>query len=110
MADDDTTRPNTETSADANTTTPKKQRAPRRTKAAIAAAADAASSVVARQRKPRGKNVKKPAMATAEKPAVAIDEMAELRQLEEDNKRLRKALAAKLRTENAELRKRLGVD
>lgn len=39
----------------------------------------------------------------------AIDEMAELLQLEEENSRLRKALGDKLRAENAELRKKLGL-
>uniref|UniRef100_UPI003100C1A9 SyrB-like regulator n=1 Tax=Neorhizobium sp. EC2-8 TaxID=3129230 RepID=UPI003100C1A9 len=44
------------------------------------------------------------------KPAVpALDDMADLVQLEEENKRLRKTLADKLRTENADLRKRLGL-
>ncbi|AHK47191.1 putative SyrB-like regulator (plasmid) [Ensifer adhaerens OV14] len=39
-----------------------------------------------------------------------MDEMADLIQLEEENKRLRKTLADKLRAENADLRKRLGLD
>jgi hypothetical protein len=39
----------------------------------------------------------------------AIDEIADLIQLEEENKRLRKTLADKLRAENADLRKRLGL-
>ena len=47
---------------------------------------------------------------TAKAPFPAVNEMAELIQLEEENKRLRKALANKLRTENADLRKRLGLD
>ncbi|UWU24267.1 hypothetical protein QA648_31520 (plasmid) [Rhizobium sp. CB3171] len=41
--------------------------------------------------------------------APAIDELEDLIQLEEENKRLRKILAEKLRQENAELRKRLGL-
>lgn len=45
-----------------------------------------------------------------ETPAPAGDELADLLQLEEENKRLRRLLADKLRTENAELRKRLGLD
>ncbi len=40
--------------------------------------------------------------------AGASDEMADLLQLEEENQRLRKLLAEKLRAENADLRKRLG--
>ncbi|MDM9621914.1 hypothetical protein A6U87_20470 [Rhizobium sp. AC44/96] len=38
------------------------------------------------------------------------DEIADLIQLEEENQRLRKLLAEKLRAENADLRKRLGLD
>ncbi|APG86398.1 transcriptional regulator SyrB (plasmid) [Sinorhizobium americanum CCGM7] len=44
------------------------------------------------------------------KPIPAGDELADLVQLEEENQRLRKQLAEKLRAENAELRKRLGLD
>ncbi|PJR10226.1 transposase [Sinorhizobium meliloti] len=44
------------------------------------------------------------------KPLPAGDELADLVQLEEENQRLRKLLAEKLRGENAELRKRLGLD
>jgi putative transposase len=51
-----------------------------------------------------------PLEQTAMTIASAIDEMADLVQLEEENKRLRKTLAEKLRAENAELRKRLGLD
>ncbi|MCG5480882.1 transposase [Sinorhizobium alkalisoli] len=38
------------------------------------------------------------------------DELADLVRLENENQRLRKLLAEKLRAENAELRKRLGLD
>ncbi|MBD9626319.1 SyrB-like regulator [Ensifer sp. ENS06] len=41
--------------------------------------------------------------------APVLDGIADLLQLEEENARLRKALAEKLRTENADLRKRLGL-
>ena len=44
------------------------------------------------------------------KPVPAGDELADLVQLEEENQRLRKRLAEKLQAENAELRKRLGLD
>ncbi|MGO7133528.1 SyrB-like regulator [Rhizobium leguminosarum] len=47
---------------------------------------------------------------TVSAPVSAMDEMADLIQLEEENKRLRKTLADKLRAENADLRKRLGLD
>ncbi|MDW9558757.1 transposase [Sinorhizobium meliloti] len=43
-------------------------------------------------------------------PRPAGDELAALVELEEENQRLRKMLAEKLRAENAELRKRLGQD
>ncbi|MBP1886382.1 transposase [Sinorhizobium mexicanum] len=39
-----------------------------------------------------------------------IDDLKDLVELEEENKRLRKILADRLRAENAELRKRLGMD
>lgn len=39
-----------------------------------------------------------------------VDEFADLLQLEEENQRLRKLLAEKLRAENADLRKRLNLD
>lgn len=41
--------------------------------------------------------------------AALDDELAEFTQLEEENRRLRKLLAEKLRAENAALRKRLGI-
>jgi hypothetical protein len=47
---------------------------------------------------------------TVATPVSAIDEMADLIQLEEENKSLRRNLADKLRAENADLRKRLGLD
>lgn len=47
---------------------------------------------------------------TASASVSAMDEMADLIKLEEENKRLRKTLADKLRAENADLRKRLGLD
>ncbi|MCO5966747.1 transposase [Sinorhizobium meliloti] len=43
-------------------------------------------------------------------PHPADDESADLVQLEQENQRLRKLLAEKLGAENAELRKRLGLD
>jgi hypothetical protein len=50
---------------------------------------------------------KQPTATTA--PAPVLDDIADLLQLEEENARLRKALAEKLRAENADLRKRLGL-
>ena len=59
------------------------------------------------------KGTRKPRVAkqTIETPAPApiLDDIADLLQLEEENARLRKALAEKLRAENADLRKRLGL-
>ncbi|EHS51222.1 hypothetical protein PDO_5220 [Rhizobium sp. PDO1-076] len=58
---------------------------------------------------PKQVTKKAPAKAAAAKPAVSTgDEFADLIQLEEENKTLRKALAEKLRLENADLRNRLG--
>ena len=52
------------------------------------------------------------AAANGEAPTSTVafdDELAEFTQLEEENRRLRKLLAEKLRAENAALRKRLGM-
>nr|WP_201009234.1 transposase [Rhizobium rhizogenes]QCL09552.1 putative transcriptional regulator syrB2 [Rhizobium rhizogenes] len=56
------------------------------------------------------KRTLRPVDQRQEKPAPAGDELADLVQLEQENQRLRKILAEKLRAENAELRKRLGLD
>ncbi|MBB5574704.1 transposase [Rhizobium paranaense] len=42
-------------------------------------------------------------------PAGEVDDLAEFTELEAENARLRKLLAEKLRAENAELRRRLGL-
>ncbi len=70
----------------------------------VKSAKNDAIKVVGRKRTP------KPTEQTAKALFPAVNEMAELIQLEEENKRLRKALADKLRTENSDLRKRLGLD
>lgn len=115
---------------------PKKQRAARRPKAVAEAAASTPAVVAAKVPKTRKKRgealaaapavVDKPVVAKGPaknsikaklvkqaapakmSPAKAGDEMADLIQLEEENKKLRKTLAEKLRAENADLRKRLG--
>ncbi|MFN7023266.1 MAG: SyrB-like regulator [Pseudorhizobium sp.] len=117
----------------------KKQRAPRRQKAEVdAAKARKAGATTRRKRgekeaagasaKPaevqleaaksearvpakRGRKPKSSiaAESVTTQPVSAMDEMADLIQLEEENKRLRNTLAEKLRGENAELRKRLGI-
>jgi len=51
-----------------------------------------------------------PVEATAQPAIVADDEFAEFARLEEENRRLRTLLSEKLRAENAELRKRLGIN
>ncbi|AOF92844.1 hypothetical protein [Sinorhizobium sp. RAC02] len=123
--------------ASAEVTAPalKKERAPRRAKIAPEAkSAPLDIAPIVNQRKKRVANVdldakvaviaKKPIKARAKKapaavkstkalatgPAPVLDDMAELLQLEEENKRLRKTLAEKLREENANLRKRLGLN
>lgn len=55
------------------------------------------------------KTTAKPVEQAATTSAPAFDELEDLLQLEEENKRLRKTLAEKLRQENAELRRRLGL-
>ncbi|WP_245280263.1 SyrB-like regulator [Pseudorhizobium pelagicum] len=112
----------------------KKQRAPRRQKAAVEASkaapvkrrkrlnqddkssaqpaeTAAAAPVSAKAAPTRGRSrTPKQVEPTATTPDRALDDMADLIQLEEENKRLRKTLADKLRQENADLRKRLNLD
>lgn len=114
---------------------PRKQRKPRAKKAApetasveVAAEPAAALNTTAgkrskqtRNRKPKSNEVAgsakkapvkrgpKAVQAAIAAPTAAIDEMADLLQLEEENQRLRKLLAEKLRAENADLRKRLNL-
>lgn len=56
------------------------------------------------------KRIATPVEQRDEKPVSAGDELADLVRLEEENQKLRKLLAEKLRAENAELRKRLGLN
>ncbi|ARM92278.1 hypothetical protein RHEC894_PE00255 (plasmid) [Rhizobium sp. CIAT894] len=129
----------TATSADVPTVVetpiaPKKQRKPRAKKVAAleTASSDATAEPAAALAGPgsgrrRGRKVKaiessasakrapvrrapKAVQAAPATPMTAIDEMADLLQLEEENQRLRKLLAEKLRAENADLRKRLKLD
>ncbi|EUB98554.1 hypothetical protein PMI07_004835 [Rhizobium sp. CF080] len=71
----------------------------------VAAKSTPKEAIKATGRKRTPKQTAQPAKA----PVAAIDEMADLIQLEEENKRLRKTLADKLRAENTDLRKRLGL-
>jgi hypothetical protein len=119
---------------DAPATPVKKTRGPRRSKAvAETVAAAAATHAAAEQpaKAPRAKRGSKLAAGKATKikdkapvaprarrakadepkitsPVETGDGFADLMALEEENKRLRKELSAKLRAENAELRRRLG--
>jgi hypothetical protein len=134
MADDNDTNENVDTAASETALVPKKKRATRRPRAAAEAAPSAASVKSPKvPRKKRGENVeatpavveaaaapngvvkgaRKARAAAQVEPSVNVsvianDEMADLLQLEKENKTLRKALAEKLRAENADLRKRLG--
>lgn len=136
MADDMNTTANKATSANqaAIATVEKKTRAARRPKAVAEAAMS--TTVSAPLKKTRGRKgiAEKGAPATeaptknsaAVKPratsqlgkrglrkvevaATAADEFTELLKLEEENRKLRKVLSDKLRAENADLRKKLGM-
>ena len=106
---------------------PKKERKPRARKAVLrTASAEVAAGPVAgkqkRGRKPKSteavgnakrgpvKRASRTVKAATAAPTTAIDEMADLLQLETENQRLRKLLAEKLRAENADLKKRLNLD
>jgi hypothetical protein len=132
MADENNTMTDADAPAVAALDVPKKQRKPRAMKAApetasaaVSAQPAAASNVVAGKQK-RGRKAKLDGSATSAKRApvkrapkaaqestapsvAAVDEFADLLQLEEENQRLRKLLAEKLRAENADLRKRLNL-
>ena len=135
MADENniTTDLDTET-ADVLTTEaeePKKRRGPRRKASAETSGGETASYGSAKPVQKRGRpkaaargsagagagRAKRPApageaLAPGDTPDVfaPIDEMEDLLQLEQENQRLRKLLAEKLREENTTLRKRLGLD
>lgn len=83
----------------------RKKRVPKAAK--VADAVSDGPAAVAGKRRRRMAKPAEPIVETA--PASASDEIAELMKLEEENKRLRQALAEKLRAENADLRKRLGL-
>ncbi|MBY2967336.1 transcriptional regulator [Rhizobium leguminosarum] len=132
MADENATMINADTPAAAAPDVPKKVRKPRAKKAvpetasvAVSVQPAAASNATAGKQK-RGRKAKSDegatsarrapvkraprAVQTATAPSVAaVDEFADLLQLEEENQKLRKLLAEKLRAENADLRKRLNL-
>ena len=132
MADENDTMTDADTPAAAAPDVPKKERKPRARKAAPDAASaavsaqPAAASTAAADKPKRGRKAKADQGATSAKRApvkrapkivqaatapsvAAVDEFADLLQLEEENQRLRKLLADKLRAENADLRKRLNL-
>jgi hypothetical protein len=132
MADDNNTMTDADTAAVAAPDVPKKERKPRARKAApetasaAVSAQPAAASNAAAVKPKRGRKAKSDEGATIAKRApvkrapkavqaatapsvAAVDEFADLLQLEEENQRLRKQLAEKLRAENADLRKRLNL-
>ncbi|MCJ9673047.1 MULTISPECIES: transcriptional regulator [unclassified Neorhizobium] len=132
MADENNTMTDADTPAVAAPDAPKKERKPRAKKAApetasaAVSAQSAAASNAAAVKPTRGRKAKSDEGATSAKRApvrrapkavqaatapsvAAVDEFADLLQLEEENQRLRKQLAEKLRAENADLRKRLNL-
>ncbi|MBX5177221.1 transcriptional regulator [Rhizobium lentis] len=129
MADENDTMINAETPAATASDVSKKVRKPRAKKAVpetatapVSVQSALASNATAGKQK-RGRKAKsdesaisarrapiKRAPRAATAPSVAaVDEFADLLQLEEENQRLRKLLAEKLRAENADLRKRLNL-
>ncbi|PCK76873.1 transcriptional regulator [Rhizobium sophoriradicis] len=134
MADETDTTTKADGPTVVETATAPKQRKPRAKKAAAlemssaeATAEPAAALSGDSGRKRRGRKAKvidaaavvkrtpvrrapKAVTTTSAAPMVGIDEMADLLQLEEENQRLRKLLAEKLRAENADLRKKLKLD
>ncbi|OWZ89222.1 hypothetical protein B9J07_34015 [Sinorhizobium sp. LM21] len=116
-----------EATAPAEVTAPKK-RGPRAKKVAdVSTSEPSVAPAAKRGRKPKearavavpevtkkkgmAKNTEKgtASKSSAKEPLSVLDEIADLLQLEEENARLRKALSEKLRAENADLRKRLGI-
>lgn len=132
MADEKDTTTNADTPAAAAPDVAKKVRKPRAKKvvpatASVAVSAEPAVASGSAVEKQKRRRKAKPAEGTtsakrapvkrapkavsiAAAPLVAaVDEIADLLQLEEENQRLRKLLAEKLRAENADLRKRLNL-
>ncbi|MCQ1775904.1 transcriptional regulator [Neorhizobium galegae] len=132
MADENNTMTDVDTPAAAAPDVPKKERKPRARKAvpetvsAAVSAQPAAASNAAVGKPKRGRKAKSDEGATSAKRApvkrapkavqaaaipstAAVDEFADLLQLEEENQKLRKLLAEKLRAENVDLRKRLNL-
>jgi len=132
MADEQTVPAVEAINADTLAAPAKRQRAPRRSKEEIAHAVEVKAAKSGRRKlnkadgRPTGKSpttetggrIAAVKVGTANRiqrvradqnATTASDEFTDLMKLEEENKGLRKALAEKLRAENAELRKRLGA-
>ncbi|UIK01483.1 transcriptional regulator (plasmid) [Rhizobium leguminosarum] len=132
MADENATMINADTPAATAPDAPKKIRKPRAKKAvpetasAAVSLEPAAASYANPGKQKRGRKAKSDEGATSARRApvkraprtvqaaaapsvAAVDEIADLLQLEEENQRLRKLLAEKLRAENSDLRKRLNL-
>ncbi|MGA1834287.1 hypothetical protein [Rhizobium wenxiniae] len=131
MADETMTEINATTEAPVIAAAEKKIRKPRAPKATAKIATSDITASPAEQpaKKTRAKRGSKIALVKAEKasvepknlatrtpraktaipaPVAPVDDIADLIKLEEENKQLRKELSNKLRSENADLRKRLG--
>jgi hypothetical protein len=128
MADDNDTRTDADTPAAVVPNVPKKERKPRAKKAAPETVAPQLVSalIIAAGKQKRGRKRKsvegainakhipvkrgpKTVKLSTAPSTAAIDQISDLLQLEEENQRLRKLLAEKLRAENADLRKRLSL-
>lgn len=131
MADEIATMINADTPAAAAPDVPKKTRKPRAKKAvpetaSVAVSLQPAAASIIAGKQTRGRKAKPDEGTTSAKrvpvkrapktvsiaaaPSVAaVDGISDLLQLEEENQRLRKLLAEKLRAENADLRKRLNL-
>lgn len=100
------------TTAEASVTAPAKRgRKRKETSTEVKPAGQATPAVKARAKAPtKGAGKRAASKPSAATPAAVLDEIADLLQLEKENARLRKALSEKLRAENADLRKRLGLN
>jgi len=76
---------------------------------AIASATPVSGNKIAPTKSKQTMQPQKRGRRKAEAPEPALDDFADLLKLEEENQKLRRALSEKLRTENAGLRKKLGL-
>lgn len=106
-------KPAAEGIADTSISAPvKKTRGPGKKKAATSAPGAAETAVTsgrAKKATPAKARPAKPAPQKVEVAPIETDGFADLLKLEEENQKLRKALSDKLRAENADLRKKLGM-